>query len=131
MKAITTKYHGATNYKPARMSASDMDGNRITKSYDHDLNIDSNHKDIAQQLCSKMGWTGTLTMGAIKGGYVHVFNSGIPSRDQIIALMTAAAILRVHAEERYPHFEDTRGQEDIARVVAACNACEDALHRVR
>lgn len=75
MKAIVTKYHGPTNVKGARMSASDMDGKRVIRSYRHDMNSEDNHKYIAQELCIKMKWSGTLYMGAIKGGYAHVFRT--------------------------------------------------------
>lgn len=74
MKAITTKFHGPSNVKGARMSASDMDGNRVIDSYQHELNSEENHKAIARRLCIKMGWSGSLIMGAIKGGYVHVWD---------------------------------------------------------
>jgi len=73
MKAITTKYYGPTNHRGARIVASDMDGNRATISYPHDLSGEAVHRAAADQLCGKMGWTGSLVGGAIKQGYVFVF----------------------------------------------------------
>lgn len=75
MKAITTKYHGPSNTRGARISASDMDGNRATIDYPYDLSGEACHKAAADQLCAKQGWMGadTLVGGAIKGGYVFVF----------------------------------------------------------
>jgi hypothetical protein len=36
-------------------------------------------------------------------------------------LLTALAVLVDHANEKYPHFESERGQEDIAAAIAAIN----------
>ncbi len=73
MKAIVTKYHGPTNFKGSRISASDEDGNRITVSYPYELSGEAVHRKAAQALCDKMGWTGELVGGSLKRGYVFVF----------------------------------------------------------
>lgn len=73
MKAIVTKYHGPTDYKGSRITASDEDGNRITISYPHELSGEQVHRKAAQALCDKMGWSGELTGGSLKHGYVFVF----------------------------------------------------------
>jgi hypothetical protein len=78
MKAITTKYVGPTNHKPARVIASDLDGNRATVSVDSDLGDfphDNAHRAAAVALCTRMHWPGadTLIEGSIKGGRVFVF----------------------------------------------------------
>lgn len=73
MKAITTKYHGATNTRGSRISACDLDGNRVSIPYPHELSGEDVHRKAADALCAKMGWTGTLAGGAIKTGYVFVF----------------------------------------------------------
>jgi hypothetical protein len=81
MKAITTRYIGQTNHRPARIIASDSDGNRVTLPYDGltddrtdylALNEDP-HRKAAKALCAKMGWTGRLVAGGVKDGYVFVF----------------------------------------------------------
>jgi len=74
MKAITTKYHGPTNTKGARITASDLDGNRITISYPHEMRSEDGHQRAAETLRDKMHWSGRLIRGAIKGGYVFVFD---------------------------------------------------------
>ena len=73
MKAITTKYHGATNTKCSRISASDEDGNRVSISYPYGLSGETVHRQAADALCKKMNWTGKLVGGSVKSGYVFVF----------------------------------------------------------
>jgi len=74
-KAIVTKYHGPTNARGSRISASDLDGNRVVVSMDYTLNSDSNHERAAVALADKMGWKGNLAGGALKHGYAFVFVS--------------------------------------------------------
>ena len=73
MKAITTKYHGPTDSKGSRISASDEDGNRVYTPYDHSMSGELCHRQAAIALCRKMGWSGSLTWGGIKTGYVYVW----------------------------------------------------------
>lgn len=73
MKAIITKYHGPTNYKGSRITATDEDGNRATISYPYELSGEAVHRKAAQALCDKMGWQGTLAGGSLKHGYVFTF----------------------------------------------------------
>ncbi len=73
MNAITTKYYGPTNYRGARVTASDVDGNRATIPYPYELSGEAVHRAAADQLCGKMGWSNDLIGGAVKGGYVFVF----------------------------------------------------------
>jgi len=73
MKAIVTKYHGPTNFKGSRITASDQDGNRVTISYPYELSGEDCHRKAAQALCDKMHWTGELVGGSLKHGYVFVF----------------------------------------------------------
>jgi hypothetical protein len=75
MKAIFTKYVGPTNYKGSRIIASDEDGNKVTISYPYELSGEAVHRKAADALCSKMGWTGNLTGGSSKRGYVFVFTA--------------------------------------------------------
>ena len=65
MKAIQTKYHGPCNVRGSRISASDLDGNRVFMSLDPALNSDDNHKAAVVALCKKMKWTGKLYRGEI------------------------------------------------------------------
>jgi len=73
MKAITTKYHGPTDRKGARVSATDNDGNRITISYPYELSGEAVHRKAAEALCTKMNWPGKIAGGSVKHGYVFVF----------------------------------------------------------
>lgn len=73
MKAIVTKYHGPTNFKGSRISASDCDNNRIYISYPHELSGEGVYRKAAEALKEKMGWTGKLIGGAVKSGYIFVF----------------------------------------------------------
>lgn len=75
MKAITTKYHGATANRGSRIIASDMDGNRFTLSSEEFLATSGaqGHQQAAEGLRNKMGWTGKLIGGGVKGGMVFVF----------------------------------------------------------
>lgn len=76
MKAITTTYHGPTNTRGSRISATDGDGNRITLPYNHALNVAQTHAEAAVALCQKMGWHGTLIQGSLPKGYVFVWHYG-------------------------------------------------------
>ena len=73
MKAIVTKFHGPTNCKGSRITASDEDGNRITISYPYELSGEECHRRAAQALCDKMKWSGSLVGGSLKNGYVFTF----------------------------------------------------------
>ncbi len=73
MKAIRTKYHGPTNTRGSRISASDEDGNRVSIPYPHELSGEDVHRKAADALCRKMGWEGVLIGGGLKDGYAFVF----------------------------------------------------------
>jgi hypothetical protein len=110
VKAITTRYHGPTNYRGARISAEAPDNPRIYIPYPYGLDSDAAHRLAAQALCDRMAWTGGLIGGGTKDGMVWVFDCG---------LIAAAETLMRHAQERYPHFEGERGTGDIAAVEQA------------
>jgi hypothetical protein len=73
MKAISTKYIPATNYRCSRVKAFDGDGNSVTIPYDSDLDRDEPFAKAAILLCKKMNWTGTLVSGGTKDGWVFCF----------------------------------------------------------
>jgi len=76
-KAITVRYHGATNHRGARYSASDSDRNRCSVSIDHAYSDGGNARRAAEALCSKMHWPGQLAGGQQRPGvYVFVFVAG-------------------------------------------------------
>lgn len=86
MKAIVTKYLPATNARGSRIAATDEDGNRLTVPYPHELSGEAVHRQAAEALCAKMGWSGSLIAGSLKNGYVFVFTH---SSDAVIRLMAA------------------------------------------
>lgn len=75
MKAIVTKFHGPSNVRGSRYSASDTDGNKVVLSTDFALDSDGNHDRAALALCAKMGWTKHgLVRGGIMGSNVYCFD---------------------------------------------------------
>lgn len=74
MKAITTRYFGPTNTRPARIIATDMDGNNYTVGTDMATdNYTTPHRTAAYGLAEKMKWPGKLVGGSVKGAMVWVF----------------------------------------------------------
>lgn len=75
LQAIVTKYHGPTNYKGARISATALAG-RVVVSYDYGAS--DPHDVAALALCAKMGWHGDLVSGGMPDGRgnVYVFAPG-------------------------------------------------------
>jgi len=76
MKTIETKYHGATNSKPSRISATTQRNPRIYLSYDYALIPEENHQAAAAELLTKMEWSGRMVGGHIKDGMAWVFVKG-------------------------------------------------------
>lgn len=64
LKAITTKYHGATNTKGSRISAR-SDRKTIMRSYDHELSHSCNHRLAACELAAELKWTGSFVGGSL------------------------------------------------------------------
>lgn len=76
-QAIVTAYHGPTNSKGARITAS-AEAGRKTLSYDHAVSCAENHKRAARALASKFKWDGTLHSGSLPDGrYAHVFEEDL------------------------------------------------------
>ena len=76
MKAIKTRFLGATNYRDSRIVATAEGGerdHRITISYPHELNSEQAHQSAAKALCDKMNWHGRMVSGGLRDCYVHVF----------------------------------------------------------
>ncbi|MEE9366701.1 MAG: hypothetical protein V3W44_08450 [Dehalococcoidales bacterium] len=73
MKAITTKYHGPTNTKPARVSASDMDGNRVMRSWPGSDTAEDNYRVALDAFLKLYDWPiSGWYPGSVKGGMVWV-----------------------------------------------------------
>ena len=77
MKAILTKYHGATDTRGSRISATAEGGNRVTIPYPHELSGEAVHAAAAVALCAKMNWKGPLVGGGLPNGdYCFCFADG-------------------------------------------------------
>ena len=72
MVAITTKFHGATNTKGSRVSAS-ANGHRVYVSYPHELSGAEVHFQAVKKPCDKLDWHGDLISGGTETGYVFCF----------------------------------------------------------
>ena len=85
MLGIITKYHGPTNTRGSRISATVRDGSllkRVYVAYDHALSAtgDAVYRKAAEAMCEKLtaeGFTYTnpdkLISGYVSDGYVFVF----------------------------------------------------------
>ena len=73
MQTIETKYHGPSNIKGSRISATASGCKaRVILSYDHALNGEGNHMRAARALMDKLNWTGRYVGGHTKTGMVFV-----------------------------------------------------------
>jgi hypothetical protein len=76
MQAIRTRYHGPTNTRGSRISATCQAG-RITVAYDHGLSESGNHRAAAMALREKLNWTSETMLpmyyGTHDGDVFHVF----------------------------------------------------------
>ena len=63
MKAIRTRYYGATNYKGSRLVATDGDKNRLSIGYPHQFTSAEAHELAAYLLMRKMQWNNKLVGG--------------------------------------------------------------------
>jgi hypothetical protein len=77
-QSIITRYHGATNTKPSRMSACTSSGSkRVFQPYEYSFTNETNHRENALGLAKKLGWCGHWQGGALndKGDMVWVNTS--------------------------------------------------------
>ncbi len=80
LKAITTTYHGPTDYSGSRITAR-CEARRITVPYDHGLSADDNHIEAARGLRDLVGWPGAMVGGALPGGRGYAFVFVAPTPD--------------------------------------------------
>ena len=62
MPIIVTRYHGPTNYRGARYSATSASGTRVYVSIDHSLDSSANHGAAATALVGKL-WPDATIVG--------------------------------------------------------------------
>ena len=86
-QAITTKYHGPTNTRGSRISATSASGTRIYVPYAYELSVDECHEQAAKALCTKLGWTGQMVAGydALLGGDLSWISSNVTGNVYVFA----------------------------------------------
>lgn len=73
MQIIETKYHGPTNTKGSKVSATASGCKaRVTLSWDNSFNSEDNHKRAALALMEKLDWIGKYVGGHTQRGMVFV-----------------------------------------------------------
>lgn len=73
LQAIRTKYHGATNTRGSRITATSSGGTKCTIPYPHECNPPEAHRKAAEALQAKLQWQGRMIQGALSDSYVFVF----------------------------------------------------------
>lgn len=73
MKAIQTKYHGPTNTRGSRITASAEGVKSLSINYPHEFSGMDAHAQAALALCKRHGWNGKLVGGGLKDSYVFCF----------------------------------------------------------
>lgn len=71
--AITTRFLGPTNTLGARIVATTSNGHKLIRPFDHGAR--NPHAIVAAELARTLGWTGTITCGAIPGGYAFTYHA--------------------------------------------------------
>lgn len=123
MKAIVTKYHGATNTRGSRVSATAEGGNRISLPWDDALNSEENHRKAALALVVKMKWT---FCPLISGGglpnldTVHMFSPELKEAVRTLTILGEAltsALSVINAESEKPSdYASTKNQIATAQA---------------
>lgn len=124
-QAIQTTYRGATNTKPSSIRAV-AEARSITVSWDHALDQADNHRAAAEQLAARLGWSGRLIGGGLRGAsYAWVF---MPEDDRMLeALRKAETILAADRQRRAAKgLDDTVGASVLALVSATIAEAEGA-----
>lgn len=89
MQAIRTRYHGATNTRGSRITAT-CEAGSLTLPRDYSLNIDQDYARVARCLAERLGWEGVYHGGSFGGDYYWVCESGWTPAIQISKTQEAA-----------------------------------------
>lgn len=75
-QAIFTRYHGATNLRGSRYSATATGGARVMLPTMFELDSEGNHLRAARALADKLGWKGEMIGGGTRDqrGYAFAFD---------------------------------------------------------
>ncbi len=68
MKAIQTRYFGATNTRGSRIKAWAEGVASVTIPYPHELSGEAVHRLAAETLCLRQGWSTTIVGGGLPNG---------------------------------------------------------------
>lgn len=90
-QAITTKYHGPTDFRGACVTARAAAG-RKTVSWDYALGIRENHAAAAQALAEKLNWSGVWVSGGLPDESGDVFVIVADSMSDVGALRPAFVV---------------------------------------
>lgn len=120
MKAISTRYIGQTDRRPARIIAADQDGNRIVVPVHNEADTfpyTDRHRDAAVALCHKMAWEGaeTLIGGSVRHGMVWVFPPEQAARALSTSHFLDTALEAEDDERRLPDVKHVLEPERRAR----------------
>jgi hypothetical protein len=74
MQAIRTRYHGPTNTRGTRITAT-CEAGSLTMPFDYSLNDEGNHAKAAQLMIKRLGWSGVFLGGQFDGDCYWVANS--------------------------------------------------------
>jgi hypothetical protein len=89
MQAIRTRYHGATNTRGARITAT-CEGGSIQMSYDYSLDAEPNHRKAVELLLKRLGWVAVYQGGQFGGDYYWIGQSAWTPETRSIDVSEAA-----------------------------------------
>jgi hypothetical protein len=72
MQTIETRYHGPTDHRGARITATTTSGLRVTVPYDYSISAHENYAHAAKTLAKRLSWSLFWLGGATQKGYVFV-----------------------------------------------------------
>ena len=86
LQSITTKFLPATNTRGSRVKAVAASGKQLLMAYDHGLNSDENHFQVARTLAEKLGWMdGGFEL--VAGGYDKGMHCILIHREDMAAIL--------------------------------------------
>ena len=74
MQAIRTRYHGPTNTRGSRITAT-CEAGSLTMPFDYSLNDEGNHRKAVELLMKRLQWVAVYQGGEFGGDYYWVAKS--------------------------------------------------------
>ena len=75
MQAIRTRYHGPSNVRGCRITAT-CEAGSLTIPRNYALDVEQDHARAARQLAERLGWSGVYHGGSFGGDYYWTCESG-------------------------------------------------------